>query len=929
MSAEAIQKLHALGQSLWYDNIQRRLLEDGELAQMVTEGIIRGVTSNPTIFHQAIAHSNDYDVAIQSMAWAGWSARQIYDQLTIEDIQKAADLFLSLYEASQGEDGYVSLEVAPTLAYDTEGTVAEAKRLWNLVARPNLMIKIPATLPGLPAIRRAIYEGINVNVTLIFSLERYAQVIEAYLSGLEDRLAAGLPVDRIASVASFFISRVDTKVDKRLEEILRREGPEAEQARALMGKAAIANARLAYAQFLEAFGNERFKALARHGAKVQRPLWASTSTKNPAYRDVLYVEELIGPQTVNTVPPQTLAAFADHGIAQVTLSAKVDEEKKIIAALEQLGISMAQVTQELEDEGVRAFASAFEALLKTIEERRQAAVAELGPFSTVLAAQVARVAHEHYIQRLFEADASLWTDDPEGQAEVRRRLGWLIAPQKSRTLLPSLSALALQLVKEGYREAVLLGMGGSSLAPEVFALIFGVGQVGNQPGLRLTVLDTTDPEQIAEVVSRIKWGETLFIVSSKSGTTVEVHALMEYFWEWVKSHGDTTPGRHFIAITDPETPLAKLAYERAFREIIYGDPLVGGRYSALTAFGLVPGALLGMNVAQLLGRAENMMEQCLPNQPAGRNPGLVLGVLLGLAAVQGRDKLTFLADPELFPLGAWLEQLVAESSGKDGRGIIPVDQEPEVAVDGYGQDRLFIYFRLGGAQEARAQALLAAEHPVLTFRFRDVYDLGAEMYRWEVAVAIACAYLRVNAFDQPDVEDSKSRTRALLAGFQSHGVLSVESPQWENGKVGAFTSLQISGDTPSLVDLLRSFIRLAVPGDYVAINAYLPRNEWTMRILQALRKKILEVTGCATTLGFGPRFLHSTGQLHKGGPNRGVFLQITYEPKVDFEIPGQGIRFGILERAQALGDFEALRARGRRILYLHLKDISLEELLDF
>ncbi|KPL84523.1 hypothetical protein SE15_05425 [Thermanaerothrix daxensis] len=929
MSVEVIQKLHALGQSLWYDNIQRRLLENGELARMIDEGIIRGVTSNPTIFHQAIANSNDYDTAIQTMAWAGWSARQIYDQLTVEDIQKAADLFLALYEASQGEDGYVSLEVAPTLAYDTEGTVAEAKRLWNLVSRPNLMIKIPATLPGLPAIRRAIFEGINVNVTLIFSLERYAQVIEAYLSGLEDRLAAGLPIDRIASVASFFVSRVDTKVDKRLEEILRREGPEAEQARTLMGTAAIANARLAYAQFLEAFGSERFKALARHGAKVQRPLWASTSTKNPAYRDVLYVEELIGPQTVNTVPPQTLAAFADHGEVRLTLSAEVSAEKKIIAALEQLRISMAQVTQELEEEGVKAFASAFEALLQTIEERRAVAVAELGPFATLLAAQIGRAAHERYIQRLFEADASLWTDDPNGQAEVRQRLGWLIAPQKSRTLLASLSALANQLVAEGYREAVLLGMGGSSLAPEVFALTFGVGQIGRQPGLNITVLDTTDPEQIAAVAQRLKWGETLFIVSSKSGTTVEVHALMEYFWAWAKSHGDETPGRHFIAVTDPETPLAKLAQERAFREIFYGDPLVGGRYSALTAFGLVPAALLGMNVAQLLNRAETMMEQCLPTQPAGRNPGLVLGILLGLATTHGRDKLTFVADPELIPLGAWLEQLIAESSGKDGRGIIPVDQEPKVSVDTYGQDRLFVYFCLDGVQQARAQTLLAAGHPVLTFRFRDMYDLGAEMYRWEVAVAMACAYLRVNAFDQPDVEDSKSRTRTLLASYRSQGVLFTESPQWTDEGVSAFTSQQVEGDVSSLTDILKSFVGMAVPGDYIAINAYLPRNEQTIEILQALRKRLLQTTGCATTLGFGPRFLHSTGQLHKGGPNRGLFLQITREPKVDLEIPGQGIRFDTLERAQALGDFEALKARGRRVLYLHFESASLDGLLDF
>ncbi len=927
MGNEAIQKLHALGQSLWYDNIQRRLLENGELARMIAEGLIRGVTSNPTIFHQAIARSHDYDSAIQPMAWAGWSALQIYDQLTVEDIQRAADLFLPLYESSQGEDGYVSLEVAPTLAYDTEGTVAEAKRLWTLVSRPNLMIKIPATVPGVPAIRRAIYEGINVNVTLIFSLERYAQVIDAYLSGLEDRLAAGLPIDRIASVASFFVSRVDTKVDKLLEAIIREEGPEAERARQLLGKAAIANARLAYAQFLEAFQSERFKALARHGARVQRPLWASTSTKNPAYRDVLYVEALIGPQTVNTVPPQTLVAFADHGEAKLTLSADVSTEKEVIAALEHLGVSMARVTQELEEEGVKAFADAFDALLKTIEERRLAAVAELGPLAHLLPAQIERADHERYVQRLFEADASLWTENTAGQAEIHQRLGWLIAPQKSRATISAWSSLAQQLAQEGFRHVVLLGMGGSSLAPEVFASVFGVGQIGGLPGLRLTVLDSTDPDQIFAVVRDLKREETLFIVSSKSGTTVEVHALLDYFWAWVKAQGETNPGRHFVAITDPGTPLAKLAQERGFREVIYGDPQVGGRYSALTAFGLFPATLLGMKIETLLTRADRMFTQCLPTLPAGRNPGLVLGVLLGVAAAQGRDKLTFLADPELLPLGAWLEQLVAESSGKEGRGIIPVDLEPEVDPGNYGQDRLFVYFRLSGAKEGRTSALLAAGHPVITLRLEDVYDLGAEMYRWEVAVALACAFLHVNAFDQPDVEDSKVRARALLAAFQNQGTLPSEKAQWEDEHVAVFISQDMEQSGLKLAALIQRWISQAEPGDYIAINAYLPRNVQMFEQLQQLRRRILETTRCATTLGFGPRFLHSTGQLHKGGPNRALFIQITREPETDLDIPGQSLRFGTLERAQAMGDFEALKSRGRRVLYLHFKTPVLEGLL--
>lgn len=926
---DAIYKLHELGQSLWYDNIQRRLLLDGELESLIHRGMIRGVTSNPTIFHQAIARSHDYDAAIQPMAWAGWSARQIFDRLSVEDIQMAADLFLPLYESTQGEDGYVSLEVAPDLAYDTEGTLVEAKRLWNLVARPNLMIKIPATLPGIPAIRRAIFEGINVNVTLIFSLERYAQVIDAYLSGLEDRLAAGLPLHTIASVASFFVSRVDTKVDKRLEAIIREEGAEAEKARQLLGKAAIANARLAYAQFLEAFSGERFKVLAQHGARVQRPLWASTSTKNPAYRDVLYVEELIGPQTVNTVPPQTLEAFADHGQARLTLSADVAHEREVIQALESLGISMQEVTRELEEEGVKAFADAFKALLATLEERRQAAVAELGALAKDLPAQIQKAEHERYSSRLFEIDPSLWTEDAVGQQEIRNRLGWLIAPQKGRTMLADLNRVAVSLAEEGFREAILLGMGGSSLAPEVFAKTFGVGTLGSQPALRLTILDTTDPEQIASVVSHLRYDETLFIVSSKSGTTAEVQALLDYFWDWALMHSPTNPGSHFVAVTDPGTRLETIARERGFRAVFHGDPAVGGRYSALTAFGLLPAALLGMNLERLLERAQRMMTQCLPGVPSGRNPGLVLGILLGLAASQGRDKVTFIADPELEVFGAWLEQLIAESSGKDGRGIVPIDGEPEVAADAYHADRVFVYFALSGSKEEFVEALKSAGHPVLTFRLEDVYDLGSEIYRWEVATAFACAYLRVNAFDQPDVEDSKIRTRNLIAAFRQEGRLPIESPDWENAGVQAWWSNVAGKPAATIGDLIANFIAEAKARDYIAINAYLPRNEQTRAVLQELRRKILERSGCATTLGFGPRFLHSTGQLHKGGANNGLFIQITRDPEVDLEIPAQGIRFGVLQRAQALGDYEALKSRERRVLSLHLSGAAVDALLDW
>jgi transaldolase len=376
MNMNTISKLVEAGQSIWYDNIQRSLLKNGELAGMIERGEIRGVTSNPSIFMNAITKSEDYDQSLLPLAKSELSAEEIFFQLAVEDIQAAADLFLPLYEETGGGDGYVSLEVSPYLAEETAATLAQAKELWQRVDRPNLMIKIPATKAGLPAITEAIAAGINVNVTLIFSRLRYQEVMDAYLKGLETRVRQGRPLSQVASVASFFVSRVDSNVDARLQKIIQGGGPGAQKAQALPGKAAIANARLAYADYLEIFHSERFLMLKEQGARVQRPLWASTSTKNPAYRDVMYVEELIGPDTVNTVPPQTLLAFLDHGEVRHSLQEDLEGQMRILAELERLGIDMDEVTRELEVEGVQAFADAFTVLLKAVDQRRQAAVAE-------------------------------------------------------------------------------------------------------------------------------------------------------------------------------------------------------------------------------------------------------------------------------------------------------------------------------------------------------------------------------------------------------------------------------------------------------------------------------------------------------------------------------------------------------------------------
>ena len=909
MKNMTIQKLYSLGQSLWYDNIQRRLLENGQMAAMIARGDIRGVTSNPSIFLNAIAKTNDYDPALVPMAWSGWEAESIFWQLAIEDIREACDLFSTLYRESEGADGYVSLEVNPTLAHNTPGTLAQAKQLWEWVDRPNLMVKIPATLEGIPAVRAAIAAGINVNTTLIFSLERYREVMDAYLSGLEDRLSAGLDVRRIASVASFFVSRMDVKVDALLESLA------TPAAKALRGKAAIAYTKLAYAEFLKVFRGDRFARYKAAGCSVQRPLWASTSTKNPAYPDTLYVNSLIGPGTVNTVPPQTLDAFRDHGKAELTISADLNGARQTLSDLETLGISMDRVTAELEAEGVKSFSDAFASMLLAIEERRSAAVSALGPLAAPLKRRVASLIADSGPVRLWSHDPTFWTADPAGQAEARTRMGWLDLPRSSRAAVKEINEFVVGVRADGLTHTLLLGMGGSSLAPEVLSLVFSARVQGEAAGgLKFSILDSTDPAQVMETASRFPPSQTLYVVSSKSGDTAETHALFNYFWE--QTGGD---GGHFIAITDPGTSLEPLANARGFRKTFLADPAVGGRFSALSVFGLVPAALLGLDVEHMLLRASWMMRQCAADVSGARNPGLVLGAIMGQAAVNGRDKLTFLADEAVAPLGAWLEQLIDESSGKQGKGILVVDGEPLAAPESYRSDRLFVYLRHAGSLDAQVEKLQQAGHPVLVFGLSDIYDLGVEFYRWEVATAFACAVLGINAFDQPDVQDSKTRTVNKINAYVQSGKLDEGQPIWEKPGMRAFSTMQPAGS--SLQESLQAFLAAAGKGagrNYVAINAYLPRNAASAATLTGLRRAIQQGTGCATTLGFGPRFLHSTGQLHKGGPDSGLFLQITSDPASDLEIPGQKLSFGVMERCQALGDYEALAARNRPILHLHL-----------
>jgi transaldolase / glucose-6-phosphate isomerase len=899
-----LAQLPKAGQSVWFDQMERKLVTTGRLQKMIDEDDLRGLTSNPTIFEKAIGGSEDYDAQLRMLASQGKSRDEIYDELVVEDITKAADVFRPVYDKTGGDDGYVSLEVSPLLADDTAHTVAEAKRLFAKVGRPNVMIKIPATPEGIPAIEETIAAGINVNVTLIFSNDVYAKVIEAYLRGLERRVANGESVGYIASVASFFVSRIDAQADKQMEA---KGGPQE-----LLGKVAIANARMAYQLFKEVFTSERFLKLRNAGARVQRPLWASTGTKNPKYSDVLYIESLIGPDTVNTIPPATYDAFKDHGKVRMTLEENVDEARRVLEQFEAAGFSLKAITDKLTDEGVDSFEASFGELMMTIEGRRDAVVRGLPERVTVHGANVdeliARADKEKVVSRIWKRDAALWKTDDAHKKIISNSLGWLDAPRTTAELLGDVQSLADE-VKGKFEHVVVLGMGGSSLVSEVARRVFGKRDGWPE----LLVLDSTVPEAVHALEAKIEPAKTLFIVASKSGSTTEPLMFHRHFYDLVKN------GDNFIAITDPGSQLAADAKRDGFRRVFLNQADIGGRYAALSLFGIVPMALTGVDVKELLDRALHASH--VSTLPAIRkNPAALLGAVIGGLAQQGRDKLTLITPRPLDTLGLWVEQLLAESTGKEGKGIVPIANEPALPAALYSNDRLFVSVRMRGSDEtARLRELSSAGHPVIDIVLEDPLDLGETFFLWELATAVAGWVLGVNPFDQPNVQESKDHTKALLAEFTEKGTMTT------SGKSAKRVSV-------SDADAIAQLLSQVKPGDYVALTQYFGETHSREEKLAAIRETIARELRVATTSGYGPRFLHSTGQLHKGGGDNGVFLQLTGGtplPGFPERIANEKFGFGPLARSQAIGDAVSLANRDRRFLSIDLgdPDTGLDQLL--
>lgn len=932
-------RLSRLGQSVWYDNLHKGLVLSGELKRMMHEYAVSGVTSNPTIFERAIAGTEEYDDDIKAFVAEGLEDAEIIRRLMAQDIRLAADVLAPVYRDTGGRDGFVSIEVTPALARDAKPTIEEARELYSMIGKPNVMIKIPGTAECLPAIEQCVFEGLNINVTLLFSVKRYEDVAWAYIRGLERRAASGLPLDSISSVASFFVSRVDGLADREIDARVAAATSNDQKARLknLRGKLAVAGAVAAHSSYRKIFEQgARFKKLAGEGATPQRLLWASTGTKDPSYSDIKYVEELIEPGTVNTMPLKTLLAFADHGRIGRRISEGPVRAGGVFPELVSLGMDYDAITAELERDGIEKFTASFSDIEACIKEKRSMLPEKkartisfaLKGFEAAVTAALEEIESEGFLRRLWAKDATLWKSGPEDRKLIGNSLGWLGLPELMDANFAEIKRFAEDVKDAGFTGVVLLAMGGSSLAPLVMKKTFGSAK--GYP--ELYVLDSTDPEAVSEVEEAIEIDKTLFVVSSKSGSTIEPLSLFEYFHSKAHDAMGENAGDNFVAITDPSTPLEGFGKKYGFRRVFLNPHDIGGRFSALSYFGLVPAALTGVDISKLLYHASRASHAARPETHGVGNPVVMLGVAIGVLAKAGRDKLTFLLSPEFASFGLWIEQLLAESTGKEGMGIVPVTGESAGAFSDYGADRLFVNISYGDGGDEKAgllKALMEAGHPVIDIHLKDLYELGAEFFRWEIAASVAGHILGINPFDQPDVELAKKMTTARLHGVTSAPPAPPGVKITQDGLDVYYTEAtldMIKGGVPDgghIASALDGFLRLVKDGDYIGVLAYYnPADTAVEGAFNEMRNALREITGAATQFGFGPRYLHSTGQLHKGGANNGVFIIFTHATRNDVRIPRSAFSFSELELSQAFGDMEALASKGRRVALFNMKDAS-------
>ena len=905
---DPIQSVHSLGQSLWLDIIRRDSLDSGELADRVAAGELRGATSNLTILESAILSSDSYSVDLRRLAQAGWTAEKIFNQLAVDDIRAAADAFLPLFEQTNGGDGFVSIDVNPEFADDTNRTIEEARRLWDAVNRPNAMIKIPATLAGLPAIESSIRAGINVNATLIFSLGRYIEVMEAYMIGLEGRLEAGGSLDYVTSVASFFVSPIDIALDEQLREVFQRGEAEGERASSLLGKVAIANSKLAYAQFVATFQGERFQKLATRGARVQRPLWASTSMKNPEYPDTYYVDNLIGPDTVNALSEASLKAFKDHGTPELTLPENISTARSQLQALDDLGISLDAAAEQLEVQGVSESAISYRSILGTIEEKAGAFQKEIAALEPKMRETLAEVELDDVGKRLWQQDVTLWVERDREKARVRRWLGWLSEPARASTETAELTRFA-EALDPAITTFVLIGSGGGTITAEMLARILAPPN-----GIDLHTISTANPDDIRTIKRKIAPEATFYLlVDSSSGDGIEEH-LLSTFWEQALRKLEEQTGDHFVVITKDGSKLHHWAVEKGIQKIIEADKQDDFWLSPFNWTSLLPAAQAGADIQSFVQGGVGMTRACGPLVDVAQNPGLFLSSVLAAAFRSGRDKVTLFADPPLEPILKWIEGLLAAGRGKEESGFIPIWDEPPGSGNVYGDDRLFVYLRSSGALDRRLAGWIRADIPVLVLETSTNPEaIGEMLVQWQIGAAIAQHLLSVNPTDL----DARHRTRAelqhILHRLERKGALPQADPLWQGDGVqlrAASRDLQFTGSGLSeVVDFILSESQEA---GGLGLRLYTPMSITLQGKVKRLRHTLRDQLGLFSLASPAGCDLCSDRGLKDM-----VYLILMVKPRKDEAIPGKNYTFGQLFEGQALSDLAAMKGYGSPVLYLY------------
>ncbi|MDW8300014.1 MAG: bifunctional transaldolase/phosoglucose isomerase [Anaerolineae bacterium] len=918
---------------LWFHDLSRALLA----AQPLDALPVSSFTTHLVRLERAIGEGNAYDAALEQSTPD--DAHSCFQALLAEDARCAADALRPRF-VPEWASGVVSVDLSPLRAETPAQRLEAARQLFQAIGRPNVLIKLPAQPSLLTIIEQLLYEGVNVHFTHVYSAATYEAAAECYLRALERRALEKLPLNGVISVVSFHVSSLDAVVDRQLQNNIRAAQTRGELARVsanaeLLGKIGVANANNVYRRSRDVYNSERFARLRAQGALPQRLLWTDIAPISPLQTPTHYLDCLNHTEALLLIEPTMLDKLADYEQDAMPRTAALREAPDILARLAAVGIDLDLVARQLVSDADEMYGEAFAKLIARVDGkrkllssgfmRRQTLV--LGQYQKPVETELQRLRSQKSITRTWACDASLWTDSPTVAAQIQARLGWLRLPTDGRIDREVLCAARAESQRAGWQHIVMLGMGGANITAETLYGIFG--QQAGFPAL--ITLDSTDPTAIRDVESQIDFARTCFIVASKSGSTLETLAMLYYFYQRCVEQG-LKAGDHFIAITDPETRLAEEAQRLGFRAVYYNPTDMAGRYAALSYFGMLPAAMLGLDFEKVLDRAAEMALACGANVMGNNHPGLWLGTVMGVLARRGLDKLTLITSPEIAAFGAWAEQLIAESSGKEDKGVIPISGGTVGLPHDYSDDRLIVYLRLeNGAQnpDQAVQMLQEAGHPVVTLNLRDVYDIGAEFFRWQFAAATLGMVLGINPFDEPAVEESKHNTQRLLDTYVAQGALPHSAPAYTEDGVSLFADdvtaallhqlrVQQAFETTPLSGMLAAFLRLARSGDYIGFLAYLPPRAEYIAQLEKFRRQLRHVLQRAVTLGFGPRYLHSTGQLHKAGCDKGVFIQLTVDDPEPLPIPNMPYSFSILKQAQAEGDYEALQSRGRRIIRLHL-----------